>query len=177
MANPNAPIAPLAVSLGDPAGVGPEVLAAAWFGRRVHSLPAFCAIGGADLLKSAARLRGFDVPVEQIGSFAEAAEVFHRALPVFGEMDGAYQPGAPSLDGARLALDSLTEAARLAVSGEASALIVASGPADAQETCSLFFTAAIHAARERLVIGAGTDERRQEAVVDVDRASGPVLAQ
>jgi cardiolipin synthase len=34
--------------------------------------------------------------------------------------------------------------------GEASALIVASGPADAQETCSLFFTAAIHAARERL---------------------------
>jgi len=34
--------------------------------------------------------------------------------------------------------------------GESSALIVASGPADAQETCSLFFTAAIHAARERL---------------------------
>jgi len=34
--------------------------------------------------------------------------------------------------------------------GKASALIVASGPADAQETCSLFFTAAIHAARERL---------------------------
>jgi cardiolipin synthase len=34
--------------------------------------------------------------------------------------------------------------------GQASALVVASGPADAQETCSLFFTAAIHAARKRL---------------------------
>lgn len=34
--------------------------------------------------------------------------------------------------------------------GHASALIVASGPADPQETCSLFFTAAIHAARTRL---------------------------
>jgi cardiolipin synthase len=34
--------------------------------------------------------------------------------------------------------------------GHASALIVASGPADAQETCSLFFTAAINAARKRL---------------------------
>ncbi|MCW8806868.1 MAG: cardiolipin synthase [Rhodanobacter sp.] len=34
--------------------------------------------------------------------------------------------------------------------GEASALIVASGPADPQESGSLFFTAAIHAARERL---------------------------
>jgi len=34
--------------------------------------------------------------------------------------------------------------------GDANALIVASGPADPQETCSLFFTAAINAARERL---------------------------
>lgn len=34
--------------------------------------------------------------------------------------------------------------------GEASALVVASGPADAQETGSLFFTAAIHAARQRV---------------------------
>jgi cardiolipin synthase len=34
--------------------------------------------------------------------------------------------------------------------GNARALIVASGPADPQETCSLFFTAAIHAARTRL---------------------------
>ena len=34
--------------------------------------------------------------------------------------------------------------------GDASALIVASGPADLQETCSLFFTAAINAASERL---------------------------
>ena len=34
--------------------------------------------------------------------------------------------------------------------GDADALIVASGPADAQETCSLFFTAAINAARERV---------------------------
>jgi cardiolipin synthase len=34
--------------------------------------------------------------------------------------------------------------------GSASTLIVASGPADAQETGSLFFTAAIHAARDRV---------------------------
>lgn len=38
----------------------------------------------------------------------------------------------------------------LPCSGDVSALIVASGPADPQETCSLFFTAAIHAARTRL---------------------------
>jgi len=34
--------------------------------------------------------------------------------------------------------------------GKASALVVASGPADPQETCSLFFTAAINAASERV---------------------------
>jgi len=155
LANPNAPIAPLAVSLGDPAGVGPELLAAAWFGRRVHSLPAFCAIGGADLLKSAARLRGFDVPVEQVGSFAEAVEVFHRALPVFGDKDGAYQPGTPSLDGAQLALDSLTEAARLAVSGEASALIT--GPIAKSRLAEVGFT---HPGQTEFVAeAAGVDPR------------------
>ncbi len=40
----------------------------------------------------------------------------------------------------------------LACDGHATALIVASGPADAQETCSLFFAAAINAAHKRLWI-------------------------
>ena len=64
--------------MGDPAGVGPELIAAAWFGRKVHTMPAFCVIGGAGLLAEAARVRGFDVPVVRVGSLAEAAVVFDR---------------------------------------------------------------------------------------------------
>ena len=39
------PSRPLAVSLGDPAGIGPEVVAKSWDGRSVFDLPPFVAIG------------------------------------------------------------------------------------------------------------------------------------
>ena len=114
---------PLAVSLGDPAGVGPELLATAWAAREVHALPPFVAMCGADLLAAAATRRGLWVPVRRISDAAEAAEVFPHALPVLDEADGAYRPGEPDRDGAALALRSLTLAAELAVSGRASGVV------------------------------------------------------
>jgi len=114
---------PLAVSLGDPAGVGPELLATAWAAREVHALTPFVAMCGADLLAAAATRRGLWVPVRRISDAAEAAEVFPHALPVLDEADGAYRPGEPDRDGAALALRSLTLAAELAVSGRASGVV------------------------------------------------------
>ena len=38
---------PIAVTIGDPAGVGPEVAAGAWAARRKHDLPPFVVIGDA----------------------------------------------------------------------------------------------------------------------------------
>ena len=115
--------APLAVSLGDPAGVGPELLAEAWARRVEDRLPPFFLVGGARLLAAAAATRGIALPVERIGHPAEAAAVFVRALPVWSDADGDYRPGQPNRIGAALALQSLTEATALAVSGEAGALI------------------------------------------------------
>ena len=118
---------PLAVSLGDPAGVGPELIAAAWAAR--HSLappavmPAFVVAGGAGLLASAARQRGLDVPIALVSTPAEAADVLDRALPVIPLGEIAYTPGQPSRAGAALALASLTEATRLATTGAASGLV------------------------------------------------------
>jgi 4-hydroxythreonine-4-phosphate dehydrogenase len=115
--------APLAVSIGDPAGVGPELLAEAWARRSEEGLTPFFAVGGATILAAAAVQRGIDVPVESIADPADAAKVFFRALPVLDLADGAYRPGAPDRDGAALALASLTQAARLAVSGASSGLV------------------------------------------------------
>lgn len=116
-------MAPLAVSLGDPAGVGPELIAAAWAQRDAARLPPFFVIGGAGLLAAAARSRALDVPIVPIASPAEAAAAFQRGLPVLGPLDGDYRPGSPSSEGARLALASLTEATRLAVEGAADAVV------------------------------------------------------
>lgn len=115
--------APLAVSLGDPAGVGPELLATAWAARDVHGLVPFFAVGGASLLGAAAEKRGLAIRVQRITDPREAADVFAHALPVLGDLDGAYHPGAPDQTGATLALASLTEATRLAVTGLAAAVV------------------------------------------------------
>ncbi|WP_298200624.1 4-hydroxythreonine-4-phosphate dehydrogenase PdxA [Novosphingobium sp.] len=115
--------APLAVSLGDPAGIGPELLATAWAARDVHGLPPFFAVGGADVLGAAARQRGLDIHLERIADPAEAAAVFPRALPVLDTIDGAYRPGVPDRAGAELALASLTRATALAVSGQACGVV------------------------------------------------------
>ncbi|MBV1688282.1 4-hydroxythreonine-4-phosphate dehydrogenase PdxA [Novosphingobium sp. G106] len=115
--------AALAVSLGDPAGVGPELLAEAWARRGEEGLTPFFAVGGASLLAAAAAQRGIAVPVQRIADPGEATAVFPLALPVLGDLDGPYRPGEPDRDGAMLALASLTEAARLTVAGEASGIV------------------------------------------------------
>ncbi len=113
----------LALSLGDPAGIGPELLVAAWARRNVDSLPPFFAVGGHSILAAAAALRGLSVPIILITSADQAAGIFADALPVLGAIDGAYHPGQPDLSGARVALDSLTEATSLTVGAKASGLV------------------------------------------------------
>lgn len=113
--------APLAVSLGDPAGVGPELLAAAWAER--DGLAPFFAVGGARILAAAAASRGLEVPIRTITAPNQAAKMFASALPVLAGPDGDYAPGEPNRAGAELALASLTEATRLAVSGEAGGVV------------------------------------------------------
>jgi len=116
-------IAPLAISLGDPAGIGPELLATAWAAREVHALRPFYAVGGAELLAAAAQQRGLEIRIRRISHPAEAAAVFPGALPVLGDEDGAYRPGAPDRAGAALALASLTEATAQVLAGAASAVV------------------------------------------------------
>lgn len=114
---------PLAISLGDPAGVGPELLVQAWARREAEELPPFFVAGGPELLAEAAQLCGIALPVTQIFHPAEALDCFDYSLPVLAGADGEYRPGNPTREGAELALASLEEAARLTVEGEASALV------------------------------------------------------
>ena len=114
---------PLACSIGDPAGVGPELICKAWTRREAEGLPPFFVVGGAGLLAQAASGRGLDVPIEVIDDAADAASVFGEALPVLGSGDIDYSPAEPSRGGAKLALDSLESATGLVMLGEASGLV------------------------------------------------------
>ena len=116
---------PLALSLGDPAGIGPEIIALAYSRRTEEALPPFFVVGGEQILRDAAAQRGVACPVIPINDPSEAAEAFTRGLPVMPFDDSLYCPGEPSEQGAALALYSLAEATRFALLGAASALVTA----------------------------------------------------
>ncbi|MEO6152779.1 MAG: 4-hydroxythreonine-4-phosphate dehydrogenase PdxA [Croceibacterium sp.] len=128
----------LAVSLGDPAGIGPELIAEAWFRRAKERLPAFFVCGGAGVLAAAADRRGIAVPIIRISNACEAASACLDGLPVIGAHDGRYQPGAPDQDGARLAVVSLTAAMQVALQGEAWGLVT--GPVAKAALAAVGFT-------------------------------------
>jgi 4-hydroxythreonine-4-phosphate dehydrogenase len=112
---------PLAVTLGDPAGIGPEVTAKAWDARHDRALPLFFAIGDARAVEAV--WRG---PIARIASPAEAVAAFADALPVLqvGSV-GSVMPGQPDIAGARGALDALEVAVGLARTGDAGGMVTA----------------------------------------------------
>ena len=133
---------PLAVSLGDPAGVAPELFLQAWLQRREAGLVPFFVARGARVLREAATGSALPVPMVEIADPAEAPAAFERGLPVLGlvpDEDGCgWHPGAPDRDGARLALDSLTRAAALTRDGRAAAIVT--GPIAKSRLAEVGFT-------------------------------------
>lgn len=110
---------PIAVSLGDPAGIGPEIIGKAWVERAQHGLGPFFAVGDAGSISAV-----WDGPVERISSPDEVETVFTHALPLLAVDSGeAVKPGFPTPEGARCALDSLEMAVGLARSGAARAVV------------------------------------------------------
>ena len=125
---------PLAVSMGDPAGIGPEVLAKAWDERHARGLPPFVAVGDA---------RAIDLvwggPVSVVEGLEEGAALFDEALPVLQVEDaGEIVPGTPDVEGARCALHSLELAVGLVRSGAARALVT--GPVSKAQLYGIGFT-------------------------------------
>lgn len=126
--------APLAVSIGDPAGIGPEIIAAAWERRVACGLPPFLAIGDARSIKAV-----WGGPIAVLSDPAAAAAAFDTALPLIQVDDpGEIVPGEPNLAGARCALDSLELAVGITREGMASALVT--GPVSKAQLFAIGFT-------------------------------------
>lgn len=128
------PIRPLAVAMGDPAGIGPEIIAKAWRDREAQALPPFFAVGDPRAIAAV-----WDGPATFIGSPDEARGVFPGALPVLVVAETEETaPGRPNDAGARCALDSLELATGLARSGAAGALVT--GPVSKAQLYRIGFT-------------------------------------
>jgi 4-hydroxythreonine-4-phosphate dehydrogenase len=114
--------APIALTMGDPAGIGPELLPRAWLAREEIAAP-FFALADPEALRRLTRDLGLDVPIAVVAP-ADAAETFARALPVVPLANPANaRPGAPSADFAAATIESIERAVNHARSGEARAIV------------------------------------------------------
>jgi 4-hydroxythreonine-4-phosphate dehydrogenase len=114
---------PLAVTLGEPAGIGPEITVKAWQRLR-ESGPCFVYMGAAGYLQSVADELGLDVPVWNVPTPADAARVFDRALPAIEIYPGwRVSPGEPSEKTVRGVVRSISEAVLLANEGKVLGLV------------------------------------------------------
>ena len=125
---------PLAISVGDPAGIGPEIIGKAWEARRSAALPPFFAIG--DIGSFAPHWNG---PVVRIEDPAETFSHFESALPVI-QLHNCISvvPGSPDLDGAHCAYQALEMAIGFARAGSAAALVT--GPVSKAQLYAVGFT-------------------------------------
>ena len=114
---------PLALTLGDPAGIGPEIIVKAWAALRSTG-PRFVVVGDHDALASACT--GGQIAIRRVGAPAEALQVFADAVPVIDmPLRNPVVAGRPATDYAASVIRWIETAVGLALSGSVCAVVTA----------------------------------------------------
>lgn len=117
------PSSPIALTMGEPAGIGGEISLLAWLNQD-SSTPCYFVIDDPERLSALARSLDLAVPVKTIDQPADAANVFPTALPVLAEAIGvSVRPGQPSKKAAAAILSSIDRAVELVARGQAAAMV------------------------------------------------------
>ena len=113
----------LALTQGDPAGIGPDIALMAWMKRTAEAIPPFLYIGDHDILAERARLLGLSVPIEAANE-TTAPEIFGRALPVLALPTGArVAPGKPDSATATGTIGAIERGVELALTGRVAGVV------------------------------------------------------
>ncbi len=117
--------APLAVTMGEPAGIGPDLVLALYAQRAERKLPPFLVFGHAGFLAARASRLGLDVTIEPARP-ADAGRIFDHALPV-ASLDGAVQdqPGAITETSAPVVIGAIARAVEATLDGQCRAVVTA----------------------------------------------------
>lgn len=114
----------LAVTMGDPAGIGGELTLSAWLGRQKCRVPAFCAIDDPERLRKLSADLGWTVPVRQVSSVGEAATCFDHAVPVLPlDLPVTAIAGKPDARNATAVIASIRTAVSLAQDGAVAGIV------------------------------------------------------
>jgi 4-hydroxythreonine-4-phosphate dehydrogenase len=114
---------PLALTLGEPAGIGPDITLAAWARRDALDLPAFYVLADPQCLERRAKRLGFDVPLKIVAP-GSAGTAFAHALPVVPlDLPATAEPGKPDATSAPAVIASINRAVADVLGGLASAVV------------------------------------------------------
>ena len=115
---------PLALTLGDPAGIGPDVTLLAYAARSQETIPPFVLLGDEAVLARRADALGLSVPIAAVSSPAEATAVFDQALPLLPiDVSGPVAPGRPTVAAMDAVRRSIETAVALVQRGQARAVV------------------------------------------------------
>ena len=116
--------APLALTMGEPAGIGGELTLLAWRQRRAQALPPFFALDDPARLERLAAALGWPVPLRPIAAPEEAAAAFPQALPVLPiALPRPVAAGRPDPANATAVIAAIRTGATLVGAGRAAALV------------------------------------------------------
>jgi 4-hydroxythreonine-4-phosphate dehydrogenase len=114
---------PLALTSGEPAGIGPDIAIAAWLRRNELKLPPFYLRGDRGSLAERAKILGLKIELAD-SSPEDALATFSSALPVVATGEPATaRPGQPDDTSANAALASIRQAVGDVMAGKAGAVI------------------------------------------------------
>ncbi|MTI17609.1 4-hydroxythreonine-4-phosphate dehydrogenase PdxA [Rhodobacteraceae bacterium RKSG542] len=114
---------PLAVTMGEPAGIGPELILKAWKERYERDLPEFYVVADPEFLKARAKELGINVPVKVVEP-EDALPVFHSSLPVFPLSSSVKcQAGEPDSKNAAAVIESIRTCVAHVLERKAEALV------------------------------------------------------
>jgi 4-hydroxythreonine-4-phosphate dehydrogenase len=114
---------PLALTSGEPAGIGPDITLEAWLRRSELKLPPFYLLGDCDLLRDRAKTLGLDIKLADV-RVEDALATFADALPVVATGSVATaRPGQPDGTSAEAAIASIRRAVDDVVAGRAGAVV------------------------------------------------------
>jgi len=116
--DPRAAETPIAVTMGDPAGIGPDIALMSWLERSRLRLPTFVVYGDPQVLQERARALGVRVPIATVAGPSDGFGAFADELPIVPVPISAGQGGGDAAIVA--AIERATEAV---MSGEALALL------------------------------------------------------
>ncbi len=114
---------PLAITMGEPAGIGGEIVLKSWL-RRAEGLPPFLVVDDADRLRRLAMALGLEVPVRALEAVDRAVAAFAGELPVWHRpLPRAVTPGRPEPDNAAAVIAAIEVAVDLVRRGTAAAVV------------------------------------------------------